>query len=61
MIARNLSGFEVFCGSQSHAFPCKHVIHDLLTLVSSIYKNNKKEGMNDAKNRNFPNSNKRNR
>ena len=27
--------FSVFCGSQSHVLTCKHVIHDLLTLVSS--------------------------
>ena len=26
--------FLMFCGSQSHAFSCKHETHDLLTLVS---------------------------
>gem|GEM_PF-6893520 len=26
--------FLMFCGSQSHAFTCKHETHDLLTLVS---------------------------
>ena len=26
--------FLMFCGSQSHAFSCKHEMHDLLTLVS---------------------------
>ena len=26
--------FSMFCGSISHAFSCKHEMHDLLTLVS---------------------------
>ena len=30
------SCFSVFCGSQSHAFSCKHEMHDLLTLASYL-------------------------
>ncbi len=29
--------FSVFVGSISHAFSCKHEMHDLLTLASSFY------------------------
>ena len=29
--------FLMFCGSQSHAFSCKHEKHDLLTLVSHYF------------------------
>ena len=32
-----LGYFLMFCGSQSHAFSCKHETHDLLTLVSYNY------------------------